>query len=365
MGAAVVEGTTFGQSQVRATANALGLIRHSVLPSLGVQGGLSIVTYGIARATNRVDLKDWLWPSGMVLNAWWTAVGRHTLLAPHVSPVQALRNLGFAQQALLGGVTAWGSRLAHHIISRSSKRGEDDARYQGVKTAPRFWNKASLLFGLEAVFQTLVSLPFTSAFRGDTLSFSGASREWAGIARWMAAGLFTAGLALESIADWQLASHKKREAVKKEQGGSGEVLKCGVWSIVRHPTYLGDTLCHFAFPLWTYGTGLFSYWQVLGPVANYLFLRWIGGDRENEASMAERYRKTDRDKHAQLELYQLQKHSFWPSIFELANPWAWIIAGIGATGAALEYVGESRIASAIASVHPVDPKIGEELARLA
>ncbi|KAF2170299.1 hypothetical protein M409DRAFT_64616 [Zasmidium cellare ATCC 36951] len=345
--------------------NAIGILRHLILPSFGVQGGLSVIAYGIARTTNRFDLKDWLWPTGMVLNAWWTAVGRHTTLTRPASILDAVKDLSFSQQVLLGAVTAWGGRLAYQVISRSVKRGKDDPRYEGVKREHGFWNKASILFGLEAAFQTLISIPFTMPFRTDVLSgFSSAPASWEGPARWAATGLFTAGFALETIADWQLASHKEREAVKKEQGESGELLRKGVFSIVRHPNYLGDALCHLAFPLWTYGCGLFHVSQLLGPAANYFFLRWIGGDRENEAYQSQRYAKEDRDKHAQLELYQLQKNSFWPSIFEIVNPWAWTVAAIGTTAACAEYLFESRILAAGTAVNPINPVVGETLAAL-
>lgn len=347
------------------SANAIGILTNSVLPSLGVHGGLGVIAYGLARATNRVDVKDYLWPSGMVLNAWWTAVGRHVLAGQGRPVGEALGNLSFSQRVILGAVTAWGGRLLYRVVTRSTKRGKDDPRYEGVKKQPGFWNKATLLFGLEAVFQTVISIPFTSAFRTDTLSgFSGAPSNWGPVVRWSAAGLFTAGLFLETLADWQIDSHKKREMVKKERGESGELYRSGVWSIVRHPNYLGDALCHFAFPLWTYGTGMFSVWQLLGPAANYFFLRYIGGDRENEAYQFSRYAKEDREKFSQLELYQLQKNSFWPGVFEIANSWTWIVAGVSAAGAAAAWWTELKMGEAAMAVNPASLNFGEGLAGL-
>ena len=51
----------------------IGLTKSTILPFLGVHGGLSLIAYGISRATDRVELKDYLWPTGMILNAWWAA----------------------------------------------------------------------------------------------------------------------------------------------------------------------------------------------------------------------------------------------------------------------------------------------------
>lgn len=363
-------------SSLEPTSNVTGLLQHAVLPSIGLHGGLSLIAYGIARSANRLEIKDYLWPSGMLLNAWWTAVGRHCLLGPRAPATDVLKSLSYSQKLLLGGVTAWGGRLFYRIVQRSLARGKDDARYEQVKEQPNFWNKASLLFGLEALFQTVISLPFTIPFRADSQAgFIGASAEWASTTRWTAAGLFTAGLALETIADWQLDSHKKKQQGVKIVDplsiiddsvpvllGHSDLLRTGVWSIVRHPNYLGDFLVHLAFPLWNYGSQLFTWPQLLGPAANYLFLRWIGGDRENEASQAERYEKEDRQKLVQFELYQLQKHSFWPSVFELGNAWTWFIAGIGATGAAATYLYESRIIATVTAANPVNQAVGETLA---
>jgi hypothetical protein len=63
----------------------MGLARTAPLPSLGVYGGLSIIAHGIARVSDRVELKDYLWLTGMVLDAWWMAVGRHMVSQPHTS----------------------------------------------------------------------------------------------------------------------------------------------------------------------------------------------------------------------------------------------------------------------------------------
>lgn len=353
----------FSNGKVTST---VGLLQNAVLPSFGLHGGLSVIAYGIARSTNRVEIKDYLWPSGMVINAWWTAVGRHSLDGPGAPALEILKSLSYSQKLLLGAVTAWGARLFYRIVKRSVSRGKDDVRYENVKQQSGFWNKASLLFALEAAFQTAISIPFTLPFRADSVTgFTGAPAEWAQTTRLTAAGIFTAGLALETLADWQLDSHKKREIKARQEGKEqSDLLRTGVWSIVRHPNYLGDSLVHLAFPLWNYGSQLFTWSQLLGPAANYLFLRWIGGDRENESSQAERYSKESKSKHAQFELYQLQKHSFWPSLFEVANPWTWIVSGIGAAGATAAYFYESRIAAAVTAVNPASLTLGETVAGL-
>lgn len=258
-------------------ANVIGILHNTLLPSLGLHGSMSLITYTVSRSLNRVEIKDYLWPSGMVLNAWWSAVGRYALRPSE----HAGTALNYYQKVLLGAVTAWGARLAIRIVSRSVFRKEesDDPRYYQKKQEPSFWNKSALaLFALEAAFQAIISLPFTVPFRqGRAPNLTGATGSLAAYTRLFAASLFSAGFALESLADWQLEAYKTKQV--KEQGENTDLYTGGVWSIVRHPNYLGDTLCHLAFPIWTYGSQLFSPWQLLGPVANYVFLRYVGGDK--------------------------------------------------------------------------------------
>ncbi|RMZ07296.1 hypothetical protein D0862_04324 [Hortaea werneckii] len=321
-------------------ATTLGIARSTLLPSIALHGGLSVIAYGVSRSTDRVEVKDYLWATGMVTNAWYTAVGRH--LVSGKSFGSAWSGLGFYQKVLLGAVTVWGTRLTYRVASRSLKRGDDDARYTEVKKEPGFWNKdAVILFGMEAVFQAIIALPFTTALRVDELTgFAGPTRELAQYTRWAAAGLFTSGLMLETLSDYQLEAHKQAERP--------DLYTSGVWSIVRHPNYLGDALCHFALPLWCYGARLFTPLQVLGPVANYLFLRLIGGDKQNEEYQLERYSKHNPTKHQQLQQWRAEKNSFWPRLREIGNPWTLAVIGVGMLGAVAEFSLENHVPGGVA-----------------
>jgi steroid 5-alpha reductase family enzyme len=108
-----------------------------------------------------VDGKDWLWPVGPVANAWWSAVGTRVVY-DGVSVGSALSTLVYPDKVLLGGITAWGTRLFYQVASRSVKSNSDDGRYLADKQEPGFWNKAFLKYFLpEAVVQAVISLPFT------------------------------------------------------------------------------------------------------------------------------------------------------------------------------------------------------------
>lgn len=148
-------------------ATAVGILKTTLLPSLGLHSGLSVVAYTASRVANRVDGKDWLWPSGLVANAWWSAIGAR-IVYDGIPIGAALSSLAYPDKVLLGAVTAWGARLFYKVASRSVKSKEDDARYLSEKTEPGFWNKALFkMFLPEAVIQTIISLPFTLPFRNS------------------------------------------------------------------------------------------------------------------------------------------------------------------------------------------------------
>ena len=77
---------------------------------------------------------------------------------------------------------------------------------------------------------------------------------------------------------------------------------------------------------------------VLGPVANYLFLRFVGGDKQTEASQEERYQATDAEKLSQLREWQREKNSFWPSFRDSISPWALAVYSCGFMGAFAEEI---------------------------
>ncbi|WYZ38273.1 hypothetical protein EsH8_III_000187 [Colletotrichum jinshuiense] len=312
-----------------ATTSTLGLLQNALLPSFGLHAGLSTVTYAVARYTNRADAKDWLWPSGQVANAWWTAIGTRVVY-DGLSISSAWNSLGYTQKLLLAGVSAWGIRLFYRVASRSVKRGKDDARYvEAKKKDPKFWDRAFFtMFLPEAAFQALIALPFTLPFRAPLTSASASPfTEHPEVFHSLAVFLFTTGFALETIADTQLETHSR---------SSKQINREGVWSIVRHPNYLGDALCHLSFPVLLYSAGMMHPLTALGPIFNYVILRYLGGDKENEASQEERYAKENPLKFQQLQEYKRDKNSFWPSVSEWDNKWVWVVAASGAVGAVVE-----------------------------
>jgi steroid 5-alpha reductase family enzyme len=246
----------------------------------------------------------------------------------NISLSTAVSHLTYTEKLLLTGVTAWGVRLFYRVASRSIARGKDDPRYEEAKKEEGFWNKVFFTtFMPEALFQAAISLPFVLPFR-PTIVFGPLLDVHPELTHALGVALFSAGFVMEVLADTQLAAHQKNDP--------DDLNREGVWSIVRHPNYLGDALIHASFPLLLWSAGFMHPLALLAPVANYVFLRYVGGDAENETSQEHRYVKESHKKHGQFEEYKRDKNSFWPKPKEATNPWTWAVLGAGVAGVALE-----------------------------
>lgn len=211
--------------ELRGSIVDVGIFKDTLLPSFGIHSGLSLIAYGVARYTNRVEIKDYLWPSAQVFNAWFASIGRRVIFGG-VPLMQAFRGLSRPERLILSFVTIWGGRLFYRIASRSQKRGKDDPRYDILKTEDDFWNKAFFTHFLpEAAVQTIITLPFTAPYYHQGGVFTG----YHPYVQAFAVGLFSAGIFLESVADYQLDQYQ--ESSKRNV----QVQKEGVWSLVRHP----------------------------------------------------------------------------------------------------------------------------------
>jgi hypothetical protein len=101
-------------------------------------------------------------------------------------------------------------------------------------------------------------------------------------------------------------------------------------------SYLGDALVHSSFIVLLYGSDMLAPIELLGPLANYIFLRFFGGDKEKEAHQTRRYSTSHPEKFAELERFREDKNAFWPQAQEFANKWLWTVVGIGGLGIVIE-----------------------------
>lgn len=101
-------------------------------------------------------------------------------------------------------------------------------------------------------------------------------------------------------------------------------------------SYLGDALVHSSFIVLLYGSDMLAPVELLGPLANYLFLRFFGGDKEKERSQTRRYSASHPEKFAELEQFRSEKNAFWPATKEFTNKWLWYVCGAGVAGVVVE-----------------------------
>ena len=217
---------------------------------------------------------------GLFVLAWALCVAQRD-----VTPVDSLWALGMGLVAVLtflqtGGGTerrlvltvicaAWALRLGTYMLWRWRRNGPDGryVRMLEKAKAERGWGYGHAAFRLVFMLQMpmlwLVCLPVQLGQIADepaTLGMVGL----------VGAGLAMAGLAFETIADWQLVRFRADPA------NAGRVLDRGLWRYTRHPNYFGDACVWWGLWLVAAETqlGLFA---IVGPIyLVFTLTRWSG-----------------------------------------------------------------------------------------
>lgn len=169
-----------------------------------------------------------------------------------------------AKLVLLGAVTVWSVRLAGQLIMRHHLMDGEDARYAKMRAdggSQWWWRSLYKVFLLQGLILWIVATPVHALISAPTDAGLSLSGEFGLL-------MFTTGLIIETIADWQLYSHRL-------EGKSGwQTLSSGLWAYSRHPNYFGEIL------LWL-GLGLAAYdisgawWAFIGPVVLALIIRFV------------------------------------------------------------------------------------------
>jgi steroid 5-alpha reductase family enzyme len=184
-------------------------------------------------------------------------------------------SIGTQQLFLTGVVALWGVRLSLYLLWRNHGSGED-RRYRAIRAnnSPGFWWKSLfIVFGLQGVLITIVSLPVQAALTGPAQDMR--SIHWL--------GLFIAmvGIGFESVADLQLSRFKSNV------NNRGKVLDRGLWRYTRHPNYFGDFLVWWGILLLSWTTVDMA-WVALGPAVMTFFLLKVSGVALLESDIAKR-----------------------------------------------------------------------------
>jgi steroid 5-alpha reductase family enzyme len=167
--------------------------------------------------------------------------------------------------------SVWAFRLALYILVRNAGRGED-YRYRKWREAsgPSFWWVSFFkVFALQGVLAWIVASPLavSQSLAGARPGFTLATAGF---------GMFWVGFVYEAIADWQLYRFKS------EPANSGKVFDCGLWSLSRHPNYLGEAVLWWGIGLMALSVG--GWMALVGPALLTFTLLRVSGvamlDRE-------------------------------------------------------------------------------------
>ena len=219
---------------------------------------LALVVWGVSLPLRDVSIVDGAWSLLVLVPA---------LVAAAVAPA------GPRTAWVLGLAGAWALRLAVYITRRHWGQPEDH-RYRAIRLRndPGFALKSVyLVFGLQAILASAVALPLVAAVVGDApLNVLDA----------IGVTLFAVGLAIETVADAQLARFKS------EPGNRGLVMAQGLWRYSRHPNYFGEFCVWWG--LWAVALGAGAWWTVVSPLLMSVLLLKVSGVTLLEKDIGER-----------------------------------------------------------------------------
>jgi len=157
----------------------------------------------------------------------------------------------------------WAMRLFLYTFLRNIRRGYEDFRYRQVRqeTASGFLIKSYIQFFIvQGIFMIIVGLPF--------IAISHITFQISTVQLLIGLFVFAIGFIIETVADYQLSQFK-------QQNDKDEVLTSGIWSISRHPNYLGEVIVWWGIGIITFVPS--SIWTIISPVVVTLLLRYVSG----------------------------------------------------------------------------------------
>lgn len=201
------------------------------------------------------------------------ATGSATYIAVTLTLLAFAPALDLRQVALGVMVILWALRLGSFLLVRNIRSGGDN-RFDEIRQDPLRFLSVWTIQGL------WVSLTAAAAWIAISTARS-APADWT---LWLGAAIWATGFGIEVIADWQ------KSRFRKHRENADKFIHSGLWSVVRHPNYLGEIL------LWV---GVFiaaapslQGWQwvaLLSPVFVALLLTKVSGIPLLEAKAARKW----------------------------------------------------------------------------
>ena len=219
-------------------------------------------------------------------------VAAHTALRTGLAPGKTL---------LLAAVAAWALRLFVHLLLRSLGKPEDP-RYAAFRArfGPEqyWWFSFFQVFLLQGALVVVISAP---------LQVAGAAPAPDPVSAFDLAGvlLFAVGLAIEAVADAQLAAFRRARAGEGPDAPR-RVLDTGLWRFSRHPNYFGEALVWWGF----FFFALSHPWGWIG-IVSPLYVTWFM-NQGSATRMTDAYLHKHRPDYA---AYAARVPAFWPRLW--------------------------------------------------
>ena len=247
--------------------------KHAIVIAAASDFAATVVVFVFSTLLNNSSVYDPYWSvAPFPVALYWTAA----------APAGAF---GFRQLLIVALVAVWGCRLTTNWALRWRGPADEDFRYVEIrgKTGRAYW---------PASFVAIHLMPTIWVFLGLLPIFPALTRSGFGIVDVVAALVTSLAIAVESIADHQL-----REFLRSPREPSA-VLDSGVWSLCRHPNYLGEILFWWGLFLFGIAANPGWLWSVVGPLSITLLFVFVSVpwmDRRmlsRHPTWAERMKKT-------------------------------------------------------------------------
>ncbi|KAI0091359.1 hypothetical protein BDY19DRAFT_935324 [Irpex rosettiformis] len=142
--------------------------------------------------------------------------------------VPSITDFAPRQILLTALMTMWSARLGYFLVARAIRAG-GDSRFDEVKHQPLAF---SFFWFAQATWVFVVGLP---VYMVNTMDSS--AHPALGIRDYLAVSWFAASWFIELVADHQKSAWKK---AKNDKEHDDQFISSGLWSISRHPNYVGE-----------------------------------------------------------------------------------------------------------------------------
>lgn len=173
-------------------------------------------------------------------------------------------------------VFAHGLRLSSYLITREVGQKED-RRFAAMreKFGGSFWWMSYFLIFMPAMVINMLMGSVIYAFSNVDKNKIGHLTYWAGIFTMLFGGL------LGALADIQ------KYTFKSSRRNEGKIMDKGLWSISRHPNYLGEIIFWWGVYMVNFSAGIL--WTIVCPIALSLMIMFISGIPVAERMMQDEF----------------------------------------------------------------------------